>query len=589
MRYLPFALASPGHPPRRRGLNPRAEGLEPRRLLDASSPPATLQASATFAQDQAAAYSHGDRAIALVAYATSGDQISDGGTMTFRILDGAKVIGEPVSYDVTSSGAVAGSTGDVQVLNYAIYTVPGGTAPGVYTIEASYSGGPGHTFSYVVDPFPHPIITGPGEIQFEYTRRVVVNAGTFAPSSDSSHTLTIAPGLDLTSDAASAPRGQPITFTASRPDRLSHGGSVQFVVDGANRGEPVPMRADGTASFTDPSLAAGTHAVWAVYNGVDGLFAESETFTQTVVPAATTTVVAPDSSASAYGQAATFTAVVSAGTPGAATPSGTVQFYVDGVASGAPVPVDAAGRASFAAAGLHAGYHGVSAIFDPADPAELSGSHDMDSPAVLLVTPAPLLIVADDASSPLGAAPPPFTASYSGFVNGDTAASLATALALESLASASSPAGTYPILASGASSPDYSITFRPGTLTIVPPPATPPATPIGPMPATAVADIQVVRNRGKIVRVVVQYSGSPEAVPAGKAAMYRLALGTGRRHATVYARTLPLKAAAFDPATGRATLRLRAGVAASAKLRLRVGGKILGGADQVFELPPGRA
>ena len=65
-----------------------------------------------------------------------------------------------------------------------------------------------------------------------------------------------------------------------------------------------------------------------------------------------------------------------------------------------------------------------------------------------------------------GAPLPALTASYSGFVNNDTAASLTTPPSLTTPATATSPVGTYPISVWGASSSDYTITYVPGTITI---------------------------------------------------------------------------------------------------------------------------
>ena len=67
-----------------------------------------------------------------------------------------------------------------------------------------------------------------------------------------------------------------------------------------------------------------------------------------------------------------------------------------------------------------------------------------------------------------GAAVPALTASYSGFVNGDTAGSLTTPPTLTTTATAASPVGSYPITASGAASPNYTITYASGTLTVNP-------------------------------------------------------------------------------------------------------------------------
>ena len=61
---------------------------------------------------------------------------------------------------------------------------------------------------------------------------------------------------------------------------------------------------------------------------------------------------------------------------------------------------------------------------------------------------------------------PAFTASYSGFVNGDTAANLTAQASLTTSATSSSTVGLYPINASGASSRNYTIAYVPGTLAI---------------------------------------------------------------------------------------------------------------------------
>ena len=80
--------------------------------------------------------------------------------------------------------------------------------------------------------------------------------------------------------------------------------------------------------------------------------------------------------------------------------------------------------------------------------------------------PAPLIIVADDQIKHVGTANPPLTANYYGFVNGDNKSSLAPAVSLATTADINSPVGDYPISASGAANPNYTITFVPGTLTV---------------------------------------------------------------------------------------------------------------------------
>src|SRR5207244_219209 len=86
----------------------------------------------------------------------------------------------------------------------------------------------------------------------------------------------------------------------------------------------------------------------------------------------------------------------------------------------------------------------------------------------LEVTPASLTITADDKTKVYGAALPVLTASYSGFVNGDSASSLTTPVSLSTTATAHSPVGKYDILASGAADPNYTITFVKGSLEVTP-------------------------------------------------------------------------------------------------------------------------
>ena len=79
-----------------------------------------------------------------------------------------------------------------------------------------------------------------------------------------------------------------------------------------------------------------------------------------------------------------------------------------------------------------------------------------------------MTITAVNTNKVYGAAVPALTASYSGFVNGDTASSLTTPPALTTTATAASPVGSYSITASGAASPNYTISYVSGTLTVNP-------------------------------------------------------------------------------------------------------------------------
>src|SRR5262249_21670382 len=84
----------------------------------------------------------------------------------------------------------------------------------------------------------------------------------------------------------------------------------------------------------------------------------------------------------------------------------------------------------------------------------------------LTVTKAALTVTANDQTRAYGAANPTLTASYAGFVNGDTEASLATAPGVSTTATAASAVGTYAITAAGGASPNYTFTYVNGTLTV---------------------------------------------------------------------------------------------------------------------------
>lgn len=114
---------------------------------------------------------------------------------------------------------------------------------------------------------------------------------------------------------------------------------------------------------------------------------------------------------------------------------------------------------------LAVGTHPLSATFTPDDAANYESVTTANSVAV---TPAALTVTAADATKVYGAAVPSLTAAIDGFVNGETIASLAGTLAVGTTATSASPVGGYPITPSGLSSPNYTVTFVPATLTVTP-------------------------------------------------------------------------------------------------------------------------
>jgi hypothetical protein len=132
----------------------------------------------------------------------------------------------------------------------------------------------------------------------------------------------------------------------------------------------------------------------------------------------------------------------------------------------------------------------------------------------LLVTPAPLTITANNANMVQGAAVPPLSASYRGFVNGDSPASLSTPPTLTTPATPVSLPGPYAILVGGASSPNYAINYANGILVVTPAPV-----------KILKVSIQAIRlgNTTKTTQViVVQFSGALNPGDAQSTSNYTL-------------------------------------------------------------------
>jgi cyclophilin family peptidyl-prolyl cis-trans isomerase len=172
----------------------------------------------------------------------------------------------------------------------------------------------------------------------------------------------------------------------------------------------------------------------------------------------TTTVTSNHSTSSTFGQSVTFTATVTAAS---GTPTGTIQFKIDGTNFGSAKTLSG-GSASFSTAALGAGNHTITAVYT-SDSANFTSSQDDVSQSVAKAT---LTITANNQTKVFGAAIPSLTASFNGFVNDDTSASLTTQPTLSTTATATSAVGSYAITASSATSSNYNINFVAGSLSV---------------------------------------------------------------------------------------------------------------------------
>ena len=127
------------------------------------------------------------------------------------------------------------------------------------------------------------------------------------------------------------------------------------------------------------------------------------------------------------------------------------------------------GAFAFITAGIapYAGITNVSVIFTPADEIDYSTA---TTNVNVTVNAATVTITANNQAKTAGLPNPVFTATYSGFVNGDTINALEMPANFTTAADANSPAGQYPITPNGAAAANYTFNYVPGMLTVVAPP-----------------------------------------------------------------------------------------------------------------------
>jgi hypothetical protein len=140
------------------------------------------------------------------------------------------------------------------------------------------------------------------------------------------------------------------------------GGVAYLLVDGAYR-TTMALNSSGSGSFALGGLPGGTHYVQVIYPG-DGNYAmaSSSPLAIQVQPTPTGSSLFEAASTVTVGQLAGFITTAAPVTPGLGTPTGTVNYYVDGSYL-ASVPVDSTGRATLVTGGLSVGVHSVVAIY----------------------------------------------------------------------------------------------------------------------------------------------------------------------------------------------------------------------------------
>jgi len=302
-----------------------------------------------------------------------------------------------------------------------------------------------------------------------YTASATDAAGNTATASKTATKDTVAPTVSITSvistitsanetnTSASGKGTVGATISIVATDNNSHSTTAQTTTVGSDgkwmiSGINVAGLSDGTITYTVTASDTANNTATTSKTA-------SKNTAGSTAEATVTTVTSDHSSGSTYGQSVSFTATISAVQGG--TPTGTVQFQVDGVNFGAAETLTG-GAASISDSSLSAGNHTITALYISDSTNFISSQDDV----VQNVAKASLIVTAHSLSKVFSAAVPPLTADYSGFVNSDTSASLTKQPTLSTTAKANSAVGNYTITVSGATDSNYTISFVAGTLSV---------------------------------------------------------------------------------------------------------------------------
>ncbi len=296
-----------------------------------------------------------------------------------------------------------------------------------------------------------------------YTGTVIATAATGGTFSAANYTISYATG-NLTVNTV------PLTITANNAARTygsvltGAAGSTAFTSSGLLNSETIgSVTLSYAGSGNNATDAAGTYNGAVIASAATGGTFSATNYAITYVPGNLRVNTAPltitaNTAARTYGSvltgAAGSTAFTSSGLLNSETIGSVTLSYVG------------SGNNAVDAAGTYSGAIAASA----ATGGTFSATNYAISylPGNLTVHAAPLTITAANKTRIYGTANPAFTASFTGFVNGDTETNLTTKPAFNTTATINSPAGTYPVTPLAASSPNYSITYIDGVLTVLP-------------------------------------------------------------------------------------------------------------------------
>jgi large repetitive protein len=269
------------------------------------------------------------------------------------------VFGQPVTFTATVTFNAPGAGAPTGTVSFADNGTPIGCTGGMPTLDNG--GGATCTTSALPVGDAQVVATYQGDASFAAS-----------PSSPLSQPVSKAATTTALSPSSVNPTvaGQDVTFTASvsvtAPGAGVPTGAVAFFDEGAPLGtaQLASQAGSGQATLTTSGVSVGARSVTATYQADDDFdTSTSSPVTQQVNKASTSTALASSANPSVFGQPVTITARVSASPPGSGTPTGSVQFVVDGTDSGIPVALSAGNATTPPLRSLSVGTHTITATY----------------------------------------------------------------------------------------------------------------------------------------------------------------------------------------------------------------------------------
>ena len=402
-------------------------------------------------------------------------------TLTITAANTNKVYGAAVpALAATYGGFVNGDSAVSLTTAPTLATTATASSPvGSYPITASGAAGSNYTIAYVSGALSvnaAALTITAANTNKLYGAAVPALAATYGGfvNGDSAASLTTTPTLATTATVSSPVGSYPITASGAAGSNYT----IAYV-SGALSVNAAALTI--TAANTNKLYGAAVPALAATYGGfVNGDSAASLTTAPTLATTATVSSPVgsyPITASGAAGSNYTIAYVSGALSVNAAaltiTAANTNKLY------GSAVPALAATYGGFVNGDTAASLTTRPTLTTTATAASPVGSYPITASGAagsnytiayvsgaLSVNAAALTITAANTNKLYGAAVPALAATYGGFVNGDSAASLTTAPTLATTATASSPVGSYPITASGAAGSNYTIAYVGGTLSV---------------------------------------------------------------------------------------------------------------------------